>query len=161
MTDGTNTLGYTASLNTFTQYNENFTEQDLDDVSGDVTINNIVFKYDSNLEHIADYTEEPTETQINEDTNVDVFVDDFKIGFLLINNDIVYIEYNDGSREKFEDAFDGLIQELTNLGNEYDVKNKKSYRSQKRKLIKYFLFKTKGYKNIKHFVKSEYKALSK
>ena len=163
VSDGTNELGYTVDLFNLNPVTEDFDEQDLRDVAGDITINNLVFNYFVNLESIADYPNDydPTDAEINADINVDVLVDDFKIGFLLIDNDVVYIEYNDGTRESFESAFDGIMHELDSLMTDYDTKNNKMARKQKRKLYKMIVSKRGDFKNIINFARSEYKALSK
>lgn len=163
VSDGVHSFGMSADLNTLVVLSEDFDEQDLKDVSGVFHINNLDFVYDINLEHIADYDEnsDPTDAQINADINVNVFVEDVKIGELLFENEEVYLVYNDGTREKFEDAFSGIIGDIDDFMNDYETKNSKSYSKQKRKLIKFILFKTKGFKNTKRFVKNQYKVLSK
>jgi hypothetical protein len=161
VSDDSNAVGYTADLNIFNPFTENFSEQDLKDLSGDVTINNLDFRYFVNLEQIVDFEEEPTEAQMNAVVDVDVFVDDFKIGFLLVSNEEIYIEYNDGSRELFKDAFNGLINEINQFMDEYNIEDTKTYKKQKRQLIKFVLFKSGDFKNLKHFIKTEYNTLSK
>lgn len=158
ISNGTQSFGISANLNTLVVLTEDFDEQDLKDVSGEININNLDFVYDVNIEHIADYTEEPTDAQINADINVNVFVDETQIGSLSLENEVVYIVYNDGTRENFEDAFSGIIGDLNDFMNE--TKNTRAYKKQKSKLVKFILFKSKGFKNTKAFVKNQYKALS-
>ena len=54
---------------------------------------------------------------MNEDVNVDVYVSDEKIGYLLLEADEIYIVYNDGTRELFEEAFETLINRLETLAD--------------------------------------------
>ncbi len=161
VSNGTESFGVSASLNTLHELDEDFTEQDLKDISGDIKINTLDFRYAANLEHIADYNEDPTDAQINADINVDVYVEDEKIGILLVDNEVVYIEYNDGTREKFEDAFSGLIDGLNGLSSDFEAKYHKSMRKNKVKFLKFMLTKSHRFSNIKHFVKTEYKTLKK
>ena len=161
ISNGTQSFGMSADLNTLVVLTENFDEQDFKDVSGEININNLDFVYDVNLEHIADYNDEPTDAQINADINVNVLVDNTQIGSLLFENDEVYIVYNDGSRELFQEAFSDVINDINDAMEGYEAKNNKAVSKQKRKLIKFILFKTKGFKNSKGFVKHQYSVLSK
>jgi len=161
ITDNTNTIGVSVDLNTLREITEDFDENDLKDVSGEVFFNNLKFKYDADLQSIVAYGDEPTEAQINEDINVEVYVGDKKAGYLFIENDNIYIVYNDDSRELFEDAFSNLINEIENFTNQYAKNNKSKVKMQRRKILKYVIFKTSGYKNLKRFVKYEHNILSK
>ncbi len=161
ISNGTQSFGMSADLNTLVVLTEDFDEQDFQDVSGEININNLDFVYDVNLEHIADYNDNPTDAQINADINVNVLVDDTQIGSLFFENEAVYIVYNDGSRELFQEAFSDVINDINDAMLDYDAKNNKAVSKQKRKLMKFILFKMKGFKNTKSFVKHQYNVLSK
>lgn len=161
LSDGTNTIGINANLNTLKELTEDFDEQDLKDISGKIFVNNLEFRYAVNIEHIADYPDYSTDAQINSDVNVDVYVENEKIGYLFLENENVYIVYNDGSRELVEDAFSQLIQEIEDFSNDYAKNNKSTLNKQKRKILKFIIFKTGGFKNLKRAIKYEHKVLSK
>ncbi len=161
ISDASNIVGINANLNTLHELTEEFDEQDLKDVSGKIFINSLEFRYFVNIEHIADYPNEPTDEQINNDINVDVYIDNEKIGYLFVENEDVYIVYNDGSRETFEEAFSGLIDEIEQFGNDFGKKHTKKIKKQKRKLIKFLIFKTGGFKNLKRVALYEHKKFSK
>ncbi len=112
LSDNLSSLGVEGTLNLTKDFDENFDETYFNTLVGKVYFNDLTAKFNLNLASIVNYTEDPTEAQVNNDIKVDFYVRDEKFGYLSAENERFYVVYNNGDKEALEVAFADVITAL-------------------------------------------------
>lgn len=150
LSDGENTVGANITLSLLKDLDENFDENYLKLISGKLFLNELSVSYSANMENIVAYTEEPTQEQVNRDISVDVYYEEQKIAYLLLENEQIYVVYNNGDKALAEEEFEALITALENLFEGENTVVKKLSLKKKMKIYK----QVRKFKNTIEFIKS-------
>jgi len=130
LSDAVSTLGAEITLSLLKDLDSYFDETYFNTLVGNVYFNEFSAKFNVNLANIINYSDDPSEAQVNEDLKVDFYVKDQKLGYLFAENERFYLVYNNGDKELIDRAFADVIIALENAFEDNNIMKKMSLKKK-------------------------------